>query len=127
LPPGVTPPLILNYSASTVPILQLALSGVGLSEGKLFDTAVNQIRPGLVTVPGAAIPYPSGGRQRQVQIDLDPQALQSKGLSAQDVGLAIAAQNQINPAGFAKIGGFQYNVRLNRRPTWCMSTGRGRW
>ncbi len=116
LPPGVTPPLILNYSASTVPILQLALSGVGLSEGKLFDTAVNQIRPGLVTVPGAAIPYPSGGRQRQVQIDLDPQALQSKGLSAQDVGLAIAAQNQINPAGFAKIGGFQYNVRLNNAP-----------
>jgi len=116
LPPGVTPPLILNYSASTVPILQLALFGVGLSEGKLFDTAVNQIRPGLVTVPGAAIPYPSGGRQRQVQIDLDPQALQSKGLSAQDVGLAIAAQNQINPAGFAKIGGFQYNVRLNNAP-----------
>ncbi|WP_380784690.1 efflux RND transporter permease subunit [Sphingomonas sp. R86521] len=116
LPPGVTPPLILNYSASTVPILQLALSGHGLSEGKLFDTAVNQIRPGLVTVPGAAIPYPSGGRQRQVQIDLDPQALQSKGLSAQDVGLAIAAQNQINPAGFAKIGGFQYNVRLNNAP-----------
>ncbi len=116
LPPGVTPPLILNYSASTVPILQLALSGKGLSEGKLFDTAVNQIRPGLVSVPGAAIPYPSGGRQRQVQIDLDPQALQSKGLSAQDVGLAIAAQNQINPAGFAKIGGFQYNVRLNNAP-----------
>ncbi len=116
LPPGVTPPLILNYSASTVPILQLALSGIGLSEGKLFDAAVNQIRPGLVTVPGAAIPYPSGGRQRQVQIDLDPQALQSKGLSAQDVGLAIAAQNQINPAGFAKIGGFQYNVRLNNAP-----------
>ncbi len=116
LPPGITPPLILNYSASTVPILQLALSGKGLSEGKLFDTAVNQIRPGLVSVPGAAIPFPSGGRQRQVQIDLDPQALQSKGLSAQDVGLAIAAQNQINPAGFAKIGGFQYNVRLNNAP-----------
>ena len=82
----------------------------------MFDLAQNQIRPGLVTVPGAAIPYPSGGRQRQVQIDLDPQALQSKGLSAQDVGNAIAAQNQINPAGFAKIGGFQYNVRLNNAP-----------
>ncbi len=116
LPPGVTPPLILNYNASTVPILQLALSGKGLSEGRMFDLAQNQIRPGLVTVPGAAIPYPSGGRQRQVQIDLDPQALQSKGLSAQDVGTAIAAQNQINPAGFAKIGGFQYNVRLNNAP-----------
>jgi CzcA family heavy metal efflux pump len=116
LPPGVTPPLILNYNASTVPILQLALSGKGLSEGQMFDTAINQIRPGLVTVPGAAIPYPSGGRQRQIQIDLDPQALQSKGLSGQDVGNAIAAQNQINPAGFVKIGGFQYVVALNNAP-----------
>src|SRR6201996_2350466 len=104
LPPGVTPPLILNYNASTVPIVQLALSGKGLSEGKMFDLAQNQVRPGLVTVPGAAIPYPSGGRQRQIQVDLDPAALQSKGLSAQDVGNAIAAQNQINPVGFAKIG-----------------------
>jgi CzcA family heavy metal efflux pump len=116
LPPGVTPPLILNYNASTVPILQLALSGKGLSEGQMFDTAINQVRPGLVTVPGAAIPYPSGGRQRQIQVDLDPLALQSKGLSAQDVGAAIAAQNQINPAGFAKIGGFQYNIALNNAP-----------
>ncbi|MDB5674551.1 MAG: transporter, partial [Sphingomonas bacterium] len=116
LPPGSTPPLILNYNASTVPIIQLALSGKGLSEGKMFDLAQNQVRPGLVTVPGAAIPYPSGGRQRQIQIDLDPQALQSKGLSAQDVGNAITAQNQINPAGFAKIGGFQYAVKLNNAP-----------
>ena len=116
MPPGVTPPLILNYNASTVPIIQLAVSGKGMSEGTLFDTAQNQIRPGLVTVPGAAIPYPSGGRQRQIQIDLDPEALQSKGLSAQDVGNAIAAQNQINPAGFAKIGNFQYSVRLNNAP-----------
>ncbi|GAA0295383.1 efflux RND transporter permease subunit [Sphingomonas oligophenolica] len=116
LPPGTTPPLILNYNASTVPILQLALSGKGLSEGKMFDYASNGVRPTLVTVPGAAVPYPSGGRQRQIQVDLDPQALQSKGLSAQDVGNAIAAQNQINPAGFAKIGGYQYNVRLNNAP-----------
>jgi len=117
LPPGVTPPLILNYNASTVPILQLALSGKGLSEGKMFDLAQNQVRPGLVTVPGAAIPYPSGGRQRQIQVDLDPAALQSKGLSAQDVGNAIAAQNQINPVGFAKIGSFQYSVALNNAPS----------
>jgi multidrug efflux pump subunit AcrB len=116
LPPGITPPLILNYNASTVPILQLALSGKGLSEGQMFDIGQNQVRTGLVTVPGAAIPYPSGGRTRQVQIDLDPQALQSKGLSAQDVGNAIAAQNQITPAGFAKIGNFQYNVALNNAP-----------
>jgi CzcA family heavy metal efflux pump len=116
MPPGTTPPLILNYSAATVPIIQLALSGRGLSEQQLFDTGQNQIRPSLVTVPGAAIPFPSGGRQRQVQIDIDPQALQSKGLSAQDVGNAIAAQNQINPAGFAKIGSFQYSVKLNNAP-----------
>jgi CzcA family heavy metal efflux pump len=117
LPPGTTPPLILNYSASTVPIVQLALSGRGMSETQLFDLATNQVRPPLVTVPGAAIPLPSGGSQRQIQIDLDPQALQSKGLSAQDVGSAIAAQNQINPAGFAKIGEFQYSVQLNNAPS----------
>ncbi|MDB5705636.1 MAG: transporter, partial [Sphingomonas bacterium] len=116
LPPGATPPLILNYNASTVPILQLALSGKGLSEGRMLDLAQNSVRPGLVTVPGAAIPLPSGGRSRQIQIDLDPQALQSKGLSALDVGNAIAAQSQINPAGFVKIGDFQYTVRLNNAP-----------
>jgi CzcA family heavy metal efflux pump len=116
LPPGITPPLVLNYSAATVPIVQLALSGKGLSEGEMFDLGQNQIRPVLTTVHGAAVPYPSGGKQRQIQIDIDPQALQSKGLSAQDIGNAIAAQNQINPAGFAKIGTFQYNVRLNNAP-----------
>jgi len=116
MPPGTTPPLILNYSASTVPILQLALSGKGLSEQQLFDIGQNQIRPQLVSVPGLAMPYPSGGRSRQVQIDLNPLALQSKGLSAQDVGTAIAAQNQINPAGFVKIGDTQYSVRLNNAP-----------
>ncbi|PZU07464.1 efflux RND transporter permease subunit [Sphingomonas sp.] len=116
LPPGVTPPLVLNYSASTVPIIQLALSGQGLSEQQLFDLAQNQIRTQLVTVPGAAIPYPSGGRTRQVQIDINPAALQARGLSAQDVGAAIAAQNQINPAGFAKIGTYQYSVKLNNAP-----------
>ncbi|MGC4251567.1 MAG: efflux RND transporter permease subunit [Sphingobium sp.] len=117
MPPGVTPPLILNYNASTVPILQLALSGKGLSEQQLFDMGQNQIRSPLVTIPGLAMPYPSGGRQRQVQIDLNPLALQSKGLSAQDVGNAIAAQNQINPAGFVKIGATQYSVRLNNAPS----------
>ncbi|MGF7155370.1 efflux RND transporter permease subunit [Novosphingobium gossypii] len=117
LPPGSTPPLIVNYSASTVPILQLALSGKGLSEQQLFDIGQNQVRPNLVTVPGLAMPFPSGGRQRQVQIDLNPQALQARGLSAQDVGNAIAAQNQINPAGFVKIGATQYSVRLNNSPS----------
>ena len=117
MPPGVTPPLILNYSASTVPIVQLALSGRGLSEQQIFDFGQNQIRPSLVTVPGAAIPYPSGGRQRQIQVDIDPQALISNGLSAQDVATAIAAQNQINPAGFVKIGRYQYSVKLNNAPS----------
>jgi len=116
LPPGTTPPLIINYSASTVPIIQLALSGKGLSEQQLFDLGVNQVRPAMITIPGAAMPYPSGGKQRQVQVDLNPVALQAKGLSAQDVANAIAAQNQINPAGFVKIGPMQYNVRLNNSP-----------
>ena len=116
MPPGATPPLILNYSASTVPILQLALSGKGLTEQQLGDFALNTIRTDLVTVPGAAIPYPYGGKTRQVQVDIDPVALQSKGLSAQDVGNAIAAQNQITPAGFVKIGTFQYILKLNNAP-----------
>ena len=117
MPPGTTPPLILNYNASTVPIIQLALSGKGLSEQQLFDIGANQIRPQLVTIPGLAMPYPSGGKQRQVQVDLNPQALTSKGLSAQDVANAIAAQNQINPAGFMKVGPIQYSVRLNNAPS----------
>ncbi|NOG72267.1 efflux RND transporter permease subunit [Roseicella sp. DB1501] len=116
LPPGTTPPLILNYNASTVPILQLALSGQGLSEQQLYDLGTNFIRTQLVTVPGAALPGPAGGRTRQIQIDLDPQGLLSKGLSAQDVGNAIAAQTQITPAGFVKIGEYQYNLLLNNAP-----------
>ena len=117
MPPGATPPLILNYSASTVPIIQLALSGKGLSEQQMFDIGQNQLRPAFSTVAGAAVPYPSGGRQRQIQIDIDPQALQANGLSATDIGNAIAAQNQINPAGFAKIGPYQYSVKLNNAPS----------
>ena len=113
MPAGVTPPLVLNYSASTVPILQLADSDKTLSEQKLFDLSQVVIRPVITTVPGAATPYPYGGQIRQIQIDLDPQALQSKGISANDVTNAIAAQNQILPVGFVKIGSFQYNVRLN--------------
>ena len=116
MPQGTNPPLIVNFNASTVPILQLALAGKGLSESQMFDIAMNQVRTQLVTVPGAASPLPQGGRQRQVQVDLDPQALQAKGLSAQDVNNAIAAQMQISPAGFAKIGSHQYVVRLNNTP-----------
>src|SRR5271156_4209665 len=113
MPPGATPPLILNYNASTVPILQLATSSRSLSEQQVLDLTQNFMRPVLSMVPGAAIPYSYGGKVRQVQIDLDPQALQAKGLSAQDVETAIAAQNQILPAGTVKIGSFQYTVELN--------------
>lgn len=116
LPPGMTPPFIVNYEASTVPILQLALSGEGLTEQQLNDLATAQIRTQLITLPGVAMPGPSGGKQRQIQLDLNPAALRSYGLSAQDVTAAIAAQNQINPAGFVKIGPTQFNVRLNNSP-----------
>jgi multidrug efflux pump subunit AcrB len=116
LPPGITPPQILNYNASTVPILQLALSSPKLTEQQLFDTGGNLIRPALASVAGTSIPQPYGGRERQIQIDLDPVALQSKGLSAQDVANALAQQNQILPAGTAKIGSFEYNVKLNDSP-----------
>src|ERR1700716_448284 len=116
MPPGATPPLILNYSASTVPIIQVALSGEGLTEQNLADIGINQLRTPLVTVPGAAIPYPFGGKQRQVQIDLNPSALQSRGLSGQDVANALAAQNLITPVGTQKIGGFEYTINLNNSP-----------
>jgi multidrug efflux pump subunit AcrB len=116
MPAGATPPLILNYNASTVPIIQIALSGEGLTEQNLADIGINQLRTPLVTVPGAAIPYPYGGKQRQIQIDIDPDALQARGLSGQDVANALAAQNLITPVGTQKIGQFEYNLQLNNSP-----------
>jgi multidrug efflux pump subunit AcrB len=116
MPAGITPPQILNYNASTVPILQVALSSKTLSEQQLFDIGMNSLRSGLATVEGAAVPSPYGGRVRQIQIDLDPQALQARHLSPNDVGTALAAQNQILPAGTARIGNFEYSVRLNNAP-----------
>ncbi len=116
LPPGITPPQILNYNASTVPILQLALSSRTLSEQTIFDLGQNAIRPALATVEGAAIPTPYGGRVRQIQVDLDPVALFAHRLSPADVGAALAAQNQIVPAGSARIGTYEYSVRLNNSP-----------
>ena len=116
LPLGTTPPLILQYSASSVPIIQLGLSGQGLSEQQLNDYGLNNIRTQLVTVDGAGIPYPYGGKQRQVQVDLDLPALQSKGLSPADVVNTIAAQNLILPSGTAKIGPFEYQVETNSAP-----------
>jgi multidrug efflux pump subunit AcrB len=117
MPPGITPPQIINYNASTVPILQLALSSNKLSEQNILDTAQNFLRPALTTVAGVAIPTPYGGKNREVMLDLDPQALAAKGLSAQDVGNALAAQNQIVPVGDIKIGHDDYTVQLNDSPT----------
>src|SRR6201993_1090227 len=116
MPAGATPPLILNYNASTVPIIQLALSGKGLTEQNLADIGLNQLRIPLVTVPGAAIPSPYGGKQLQIQIDLNSTALQARGLSGQDVANTLAAQNLITPVGTQKIGQFEYNVQLNNSP-----------
>ncbi len=113
MPAGATPPLIVNYNASTVPILQLALSGKGLSEQQLGDLGLNLLRPQLVTVQGAAIPYPFGGKTRQVQLDVDPAALQARGLSTQDVANALANQQQISPIGTQKIGKYEYVMELN--------------
>jgi len=116
LPPGTLPPLIINYSASSVPILQLGLSGQGLSEQQLNDMGQNFVRPQLVTVPGAVIPWPYGGKQRQVMIDLNQNLLQSKGLSPQDVLNAVTDQNLVLPGGTAKIDEFEYDVRMNSSP-----------
>ncbi len=116
LPPGTTAPFLLAYNASSVPIIQLGLSGQGLSEQSLFDYGVNFIRTRLVTIPGCAIPYPYGGKQRQVMVDINPAAMESKGLSPADITDAIAKQNLIIPAGTSKIGQFEYDVDLNASP-----------
>jgi CzcA family heavy metal efflux pump len=116
LPAGAQPPLIINFSASTVPILQLALSGDGLSEQQLNDIGLNFLRTQLVTVPGASIPYPYGGKQAQVMVNLNPALLQSKGLSATDVVAAVNVQNLVLPSGTAKIGQFEYDVGINAAP-----------
>jgi CzcA family heavy metal efflux pump len=112
-PAGATPPLILNYNAATVPVLQLATSSSVLSEQQVLDQTMSFMRPRLTTVRGAAVPYPYGGRVRQIQIDLDPQAMQAKGLDASDVQIAFANQNQITPTGTIKIGRYEYVVNLN--------------
>src|SRR6185437_7639867 len=127
MPPGSVPPLILNYNASTVPIIQLALSGKGLPEQTLFDLGLNFVRVPVVTVPGAAMPYPFGGKFRQIQIDIDPEQMRAHGLSGQDVANALAAQNLITPVGTQKIGTYEYSINLttplprSRRSAICRS------
>src|ERR1700723_1148697 len=123
MPPGATPPLIVNYSASTVPIIQLALSGKGLTEQNLADLGLNFVRTQLVTVQGAGIPYPFGGKTPQVMFDLDTAALQSRGLTGQDVANALAAQNLLTPAGTEKIGDYEYTVNLNSAPSKITELG----
>ncbi|MGZ5081431.1 MAG: efflux RND transporter permease subunit, partial [Usitatibacter sp.] len=123
MPAGITPPLILNYNASTVPIIQLALSGKGMSEQNLFDLGVTSVRTPLVAVPGAAIPFPYGGKQRQIQMDLDPAALQARGLSGQDVANALAAQNLLVPVGTQKVGEYEYTLQLNNAPSLIEDLG----
>ncbi len=117
LPPGITPPYVLVFNASTVPVLQLALSSNTVSQSALNDYAQNFIRPQLATVAGAAVPSPYGGKVRQIQIDIDQHKLQSYGLSAQDIGRALRTQNLIIPMGTQKIGKFEYVVTLNDAPT----------
>jgi multidrug efflux pump subunit AcrB len=116
MPPGTTPPLIIQYSASNVPILQLGLTGKGLSEQQLYDLGLNFIRTQLATIQGAQVPLPYGGKSRQVMVDIDLQKLYGKGLSPADVSNAVNAQNVILPAGTQKIGDREYNVRLNSSP-----------
>src|SRR3954452_4528050 len=116
MPQGVQPPLILTYNASSVPILQLALSGKSMAEQELNDVGLNFLRPQLVTIPGASVPYPYGGKQRQIMVDLNLAALQAKGLSPTDVVSAVGSQNLVLPSGTAKIGQFEYDVDLNASP-----------
>ena len=116
LPPGITPPLIIRYSASSVPILQLGVSSKTMSESQIYDYAQNVVRTQLATVRGAATPSPYGGKPRQIMVDLDPQALQAKGLTAYDVSAAVSAQNLILPSGTAKMGNREYTVSLNSSP-----------
>src|SRR6266851_1106364 len=116
LPPGTTPPLVIIYSASTVPVIQIGLTSDTLSEQQLFDFGNYFIRTQLATVPGAATPFPYGGKQRVVSVDIDPSSLQAKGLSAVDIVNAVNAQNLILPTGTAKLGTLEYNVEMNGSP-----------
>jgi len=116
LPPGITPPLVIKYSASSIPVMQLALSSPTLAENALFDVAVNGLRPQLITVPGVASPFPYGGKVRVISVDLDVEALQARGLSPADVVNAVNTQNLILPSGTVKFGETEYTVRMNGSP-----------
>jgi multidrug efflux pump subunit AcrB len=116
LPPGILPPLVIKYSASAIPIIQLGLSSPSMTEQAVFDAAVNFLRPRLVTIPGVAIPYPYGGKQRAISVDLDTNALLAKGLTPNDVVNAVNSQNLVLPSGTAKIGATEYVLATNGSP-----------
>ena len=116
LPPGITPPLIIKYSASSIPVVQLGMASPSLPEQTVFDHAINTLRPQLITIPGVAIPFPYGGKNRLISVDLDMPALQARGLSPADVVNAINLQNLILPSGTAKFGATEYTVRMNGSP-----------
>jgi len=116
MPPGTLPPLVIKYSASAIPVIQLGLSSATMSEQAVFDTAVNFLRPHLVTIPGVAIPWPFGGKQRVISVDLDTAALLAKGLTPNDVISAVNTQNLILPSGTVKIGGTEYVLATNASP-----------
>jgi multidrug efflux pump subunit AcrB len=116
LPPGITPPLVIKYSASSIPVVQLGLSSPTRAEQSLFDAAVNTLRPQLITIPGIAVPFPYGGKNRLISVDLDTQALQARGMAPADVVNAINVQNLILPSGTAKFGETEYTVRMNGSP-----------
>lgn len=116
LPPGITPPLVIKYSASSIPVIQLGMSDPTMSEQQLFDTSMNFLRPKLVTIPGVAVPYPFGGKSRLISVDLDSKALEARGLAASDVVNAINTQNLTLPSGTAKLGDTEYNVAMTGSP-----------
>ena len=116
LPPGTLPPEIINFSASSVPILQLGISGKGLDEQQLADLAQNAVRPQLITVPGAVLPLPYGGKSPQISVNMDQNLMQSKGVSPGDLLAALNAQNVVLPSGTAKVGPVEYDVRTNSAP-----------
>jgi multidrug efflux pump subunit AcrB len=123
LPPGQTPPIVLNFSASNVPVLRLGLSGTNFSEQQLNDLALNSVRVQLVTAAGAAVPFPYGGKQRVISIDIDNQQLQTRGLSPADLINAVNAQNVVLPSGTAKIGEQELDIGLNASPKTIKELG----
>ncbi|MBL8482660.1 MAG: efflux RND transporter permease subunit, partial [Rhodocyclaceae bacterium] len=116
MPPGTTPPLVIKYTASSIPVVQIGMSSKVLSEQELYDTAINVLRPQLITIPGVALPFPYGGKARVISVDIDPQALLAKGLSSTDVINAVGTQNLVLPSGTVKLGDTEYYVSTNASP-----------